>query len=399
MGEESSLSESRVPQALVAASGALLFVVILEALGRFRYIESLTGVDPIIFTGEYLVGVATSLPFVIGVGYAGYWLTKSSISPRRYRRVGIWGVAGLVASLVINGAMIVVFTVDATWLLVGWLRWAVAIGLGIGVAIGISEARAVDSAIEAERAELQAEHLEAQRDLLEYLNSLLRHEVLNSVNVISGYASLLQEEHPSESRSHEYGETIQEQSQDMSQVIQDVRVLLDATHGTATFDPVNLSEILREEVKKADRTYDTAEIDASIPDDVFVPADRLLRRVFGNLLSNAVEHNDSEIPVVTVTVTTTSETVRIEIADNGSGIPDTAAETLFTRPETGQPDHGVGLYLVGKLVENYRGRIELTASDSNGSVFTVELPRVSPENPGSGEGVPTAFTLTDAEQP
>ncbi|WP_348643009.1 HAMP domain-containing sensor histidine kinase [Natronomonas gomsonensis] len=295
--------------------------------------------------------------------------------------------------------MIVAFTVDSTWLVVGWLRWAAAIGLGIGVAIGISEARAVDSAIEAERAELQAEHLEAQRDLLEYLNSLLRHEVLNSVNVISGYASLLQEEHPSESRSHEYGETIEEQSQDMSQVIHDVRVLLDATHGTATFDPVNLSEILREEVKKVDRTYDTAEIDASIPDDVLVPADRLLRRVFGNLLSNAVEHNDSETPVISVTVTTTPETVRIEIADNGSGIPDTAAETLFTRPETGRPDHGVGLYLVGKLVENYRGRIDLTESGSNGSVFTVELPRVSSENSGSGGGVSTAFTLTDAEHP
>jgi len=63
-------------------------------------------------------------------------------------------------------------------------------------------------------------------------------------------------------------------------------------------------------------------VETSIPDHVYVRADDdLLARIFANLLSNAIEHNDAATPRVEVTVEPGPETVRFEIADNGPGIP------------------------------------------------------------------------------
>lgn len=42
-----------------------------------------------------LVGVPTSLPFIAGLIYGGYWLVDSEVPAERYPRIGGWCVAGL----------------------------------------------------------------------------------------------------------------------------------------------------------------------------------------------------------------------------------------------------------------------------------------------------------------
>lgn len=106
-------------------------------------------------------------------------------------------------------------------------------------------------------------------------------------------------------------------------------------------------------------------------------ADDLLPRVFGNLLSNAVEHNDDAVPRISVTVTEWVDEVTVRIADDGPGIPASERETLFERSE--RADHGLGLYIVGELVERYGGRVELVETGPDGTTFDVTLDRV----PGS----------------
>lgn len=110
-----------------------------------------------------------------------------------------------------------------------------------------------------------------------------------------------------------------------------------------------------------------------VPDDVAVVADHLLTRVFGNLLSNAVLHNDAATPHVDVSVDSTPDVVHVRIADDGQGVPDSERETLFER--SGRGDHGLGLYLVRTITARYGGGVELTDTGSDGSVFTVTLPR------------------------
>ena len=328
---------------------------------------------------SFLVGVVTAGPFLLGLSYSGYWLRRSELSPSRYARIAGWYVAGTTAFALLNVALIV--AMDEPWTVaVSWLRWAVALGAGTGALIGIVEGRAIEQAVTAERAVVRSENLEQQRDLLDYLNSTLRHEVLNSATIIDGYASrLLERESELDAESERYLEIIREESDDMSDVVDDVRVLLRMTADDHELERVQLDDVLTDEVRKLNNRWDV-ETDLSIrtssPGDVVVRADEMLSRVFGNLLSNAVEHNDEGTPRVRIDVErrSGSDTVRIEISDNGPGIPETELDSLFERNTGRESTHGLGLYLVDELVARYDGTVELVDTDTDGSTFAVELP-------------------------
>jgi signal transduction histidine kinase len=256
----------------------------------------------------------------------------------------------------------------------------VALGAGTGLLVGCIEGRAVERALTAERTALQTEHLEEQRDYLDYLNGILRHEVLNTATIINGYASrVLEAESSLDDRSRRWLEIVIDESEAMSTVIDDVRVLLQTTEGSYRPERVDAARVLADEVRKLEHEWEPVDVETSIPDHVYVRADDLLARIFANLLSNAIEHNDAATPRVEVTVEPGPETVRFEIADNGPGIPESKVDSLFDRVESYGSTHGLGLYLVSQLVARYDGSIELTETGSDGSRFTVELPAASSE--------------------
>jgi signal transduction histidine kinase len=78
---------------------------------------------------------------------------------------------------------------------------------------------------------------------------------------------------------------------------------------------------------------------------------------------------------VSVSVTPDTETVTVEVTDNGPGIPDDDIEGLFDPVPTQRADHGLGLTIVARLVERYDGTIELVDTGPHGSTFAVTLPR------------------------
>ena len=379
------VSADRVPRYVVGFGAALTFVLIGE-------IALYVALDvPFRLRGEFLIGVATTIPFLVGIAFGGRWLRTGDLSPARYPRVVGWSLGGLATFLLVNLTLIAVMPTDSWAHVVSWVRWAVAFGAGVGLLIGCIEARAIERSLTAERAALRAEHLEEQRDYLDYLNGVLRHEVLNAATIVNGYASLLREEAATTDQQRQWAEIVIDESEEMSTVIDDVRVLLQSIDGEWQLEPVNLSRILTDEVEKLEHKWGPVDVETEIPSDVSVLADDLVARVFGNLLSNAVEHNDAERPRVAVTVDPGPETVRIEIADNGPGIPESAVDTLFDRVESRGSTHGLGLYLVHRLVARYDGSVELTETGSDGSLFTVELPAAadderperSVENPDS----------------
>ncbi|QLG28624.1 HAMP domain-containing histidine kinase [Halorarum halophilum] len=380
-------AEERIPR-YVLALGALLTLLLV---GEFLSLL-VRGTDEV-YQPEFLIGVVSAVPFIVGITYGGYWLRRSTLSPDRYPRIGRWCAGGLVVFLLINLALIAVMGGGSLPLVVGWIRWAVSLGAGVGLLVGIVEARAIQEALAAERAALRAENLESQRDLLDYLNSILRHEVLNSAAIIGGYASLLQEEHDEDEQEWRYARTIDRQAADMTKVIRDVRVLLSTTSGGENLERMDLARVLRDEVRKLHDRYRVVEVETSIPDDAAVAADDLLPRVFANVLSNAVEHNDATTPRVTVTVEPGPETVVVEIADNGPGIPEEDVDTLFDRTEATGGTHGMGLYLVGRILDRYDGSIELASTGADGSTFVIELPRASEESDGHHPAEGTAPSL------
>lgn len=235
-----------------------------------------------------------------------------------------------------------------------------------------------------------------REDELSILNRIVRHDIRNDMSVIDGRGELLAE-HVDES-----GEThlqkIRKTSQDIVELTDNVGTLMDSITSEETMDvqPTELIAVLEAQLDKARMRHEDAEfaVDDALPEECYVEANEMLSSVFTNLFNNAVNHNESATPRVTVTVEKTASAVRIEVADNGPGIADDRKERIFGRGEKGldSTGTGVGLYLVDTLVDHYGGTIAVrdsverrsagngTQSDDNersGAVFVVELPLVA----------------------
>ncbi|GGS25252.1 MULTISPECIES: ATP-binding protein [Actinokineospora] len=97
-----------------------------------------------------------------------------------------------------------------------------------------------------------------------------------------------------------------------------------------------------------------------------------LREAIGVLLDNAHRHGGG---TVTLTARVSGETVVVEVADNGPGVPDELAPHIFDRGVSGAGSTGLGLALARALVDSDGGRMELsTAKPATFSVF-LRMPR------------------------
>ncbi|WP_241432290.1 sensor histidine kinase [Halogeometricum borinquense] len=364
----------RGPRVLVGLG--VLFVLVI--VGEWTAFEILRPDKD--YTRDYVLTLLFNGIPALGISYTGYWLRRSDIEADQYRRVVAWCLGGMAAFLSLNLVIIALWPADHFIENLGWARGSAVYAACGGLIMGVIEARAIKRARVAEREIARTKRVEAKRQWLGYMNSLLRHEVLNTANVIEGYSELLLEEDTND-LSADRLEVIRQQSRNLSEVINDVQVLIEATEEGHELEPVSLSDVLNESVVELRAMDETVDVEAAIPEDVFVRADRLLPRVFCNLLQNAVKHNDSAVPRVSITLATDADTAVVTITDNGRGIPEEKRETLF-EGDTRTSNHGLGLYLVRTLTERYGGAIELRETGPEGSVFTVELPRV--QRPSAG---------------
>ncbi|NLI93255.1 MAG: sensor histidine kinase [Peptococcaceae bacterium] len=102
--------------------------------------------------------------------------------------------------------------------------------------------------------------------------------------------------------------------------------------------------------------------------------------VLGNLIENAFDAamEDSEYPEVYVSVKQTDTLLKIEVKDNGSGIPEDIRESIY-EPGFTTKSHGTGYGLanVASRVKAANGAIEFTTSDQ-GTTFYVTIPFEAP---------------------
>ncbi|MHC3436506.1 ATP-binding protein [Natrialbaceae archaeon A-gly3] len=219
------------------------------------------------------------------------------------------------------------------------------------------------------------EALLAERETVEFLNQVLRHEVLNAMNVILAEAQFVRERADEEDR--ERVDAILARGDHVVTVIQNVRSIVETLTDDDQLTAVDLSRVLEDVLEDARTSFPDATItvDGEIPEDVVVTANGLLASVFENLVHNAIRHNDRE-PVVTVGVETAGRSVRVAVADNGPGIPDEDKREVFGKGERGikSPGSGFGLYIADTLVTHFGGDVELEDNDPRGAVFTVSLP-------------------------
>ncbi|MDQ2951175.1 MAG: ATP-binding protein, partial [Chloroflexota bacterium] len=107
---------------------------------------------------------------------------------------------------------------------------------------------------------------------------------------------------------------------------------------------------------------------------------RRIEQLVDNLIENAIKYSEASMPV-SVRVWREAEEARIDVRDQGIGIPDGDMSTIFDRFARGSNvdgaryhGTGLGLYICRGVVEEHGGRIWVESEIGKGSVFHVALP-------------------------
>jgi signal transduction histidine kinase len=149
--------------------------------------------------------------------------------------------------------------------------------------------------------------------------------------------------------------------------------------------PVNLNVL----AGRIQRTFKDEASEKGLTFEVSVPENipevwgnqEMIEQLLENLVSNAIKYTPAGGRVSLAASCGTDGMVRIEVSDNGIGIPKSAMPRLFTeffRAENARSVEevgtGLGLAIVKGIVEQHGGRIIVESEEGLGTIFVVHLP-------------------------
>ncbi len=254
------------------------------------------------------------------------------------------------------------------------------------VAAGIAAKRAADD-LRRLNEQLERRVRERTRDLDTFARTA-SHDLKAPVRAIQGFARAIQADAgdtlPAEVRS--YVASIVTAADEMTTLVDGILAYSRASRDAIALEAVALDTVFVAVVDDLERRH--PELAACVCVKRPLPSVRgsitALRLVFGNLVANALRYVAPGVtPEVRISATEVGTGVRVDIIDNGIGVPEDARERIFEpferlhASET-YPGTGVGLATARRAVERLGGSIAVSANAEGGSVFGVWLPERAP---------------------
>ncbi|MGK7922899.1 MAG: ATP-binding protein [Trichodesmium sp.] len=243
--------------------------------------------------------------------------------------------------------------------------------------------------------------LEKERDLRELRGrffSMVTHEFGNPLNTVLLSIQLLKSYNSqiTEVEKNTYLDYIEESTQEMLELLDDVRFIGKADAGKLKYKPapIDLIKVC---------TYITSSIKVTASNNhkinftvnnklttksksksgknhvqFFLMDEKLIRHILNNLLSNAIKYSPTG-GEVNFDLTLEDKTGIFVIKDEGMGIPIENQEKLFESfyraSNVGKiPGTGLGLSIVKQCVELHNGKIDFSSEVGKGTTFIIEIP-------------------------
>lgn len=327
--------------------------------------------------GPVLAGVANVGLSLALVGVS-VWLGRSSLPADRRWTVAGWTLLGSAVALSVEGFTIAVRLLEGR--VVSEPQFSLIVVGTLGGLLGAFVGKY------AEDARSEARRAKETRDAMAFTNSLLRHDVLNGLQIMHGHAELVAED--GDGRLETSGEALERQVETLTDLVEEVRAVSETLLGEADPEPIDLVAVLDDAIESAADADAAATIETDLPESLPARGTPALNSVFTNLCNNAVQHTDSGVHV-RVEGSADVETVTVTIADDGPGIPASERERIFESGVTSDGgDGGLGLHIVATILERTGGSITVTDSDLGGAAFVVTLPRATAGAEKTNEGNP-----------
>ena len=213
----------------------------------------------------------------------------------------------------------------------------------------------------------------------------LVHEIRTPLGSINTITYLLQRPGIAEPQRIALTQTIQSETQRLTELVTSFLDLARLESGRLAFHPVafDAGELLNEcfEVIRPRAVEHGIHLKSDVsPDLAPVTADRdQLKQVLVNLLSNAVKYNRPEGSILTHLWNEPGR-AWFSIADTGLGIPTGLLPHMFEKFFRARPDDpmtpgtGLGLFICKKIIETHRGQIFVESQEDVGTTFRFFLP-------------------------
>lgn len=218
----------------------------------------------------------------------------------------------------------------------------------------------------------------------------ISHEIRTPLNAVMGFSGLLKDDHITRNESLMYIDMINESSEHLLHVMDDIIEFSFIDSGLVEVHPVKvkipklLDDLLRETEgyqTKMNKSQLQVSVQNALPDKFKLITDESrLRQILLNLLSNAVKFTEQGGITISVSYTD-NRWVLFSVKDTGIGIPAKMHKVIFRRFRQADEGHtrmfggnGLGLALCKHLAHMLGGHIELKSRPGKGSEFLLFLP-------------------------
>jgi len=275
------------------------------------------------------------------------------------------------------------------------------LGVAAQAAVAIDNARLYEAAQAqiARREQAEAALRETDRRKDEFL-ATLAHELRNPLAPIRQAALISKMSTATAAQKRWSHDVISRQVQHMSLLLDDLLDVSRITRGTLQLrkQATELTSVVDAAVETARPTLDAKRhrlaIDICREQTYFSVDPMRIAQVLSNLLTNAAKYTDPD-GVIRLVARRSSNSVVIQVIDNGIGIAEDALPHIFqmfsqvnATQDRSDGGLGIGLALAKGLIELHGGHIEATSPGlGRGSEFTVSLPLgtvIAPRHAGAG---------------
>jgi len=216
------------------------------------------------------------------------------------------------------------------------------------------------------------------------------HELRTPIAMLQGYSEAIMDDiASSEEERKEITKVIYDESLRMGRLVNELLDLARMQSGNITLNKENVDfdTLINRVIRKFQGLAKDNQITltATKVDDIgeiYIDSDRI-EQVFTNLIDNAIRHTEENGQVV-VHVTGQETSIKVDIKDTGSGIPEEDLPFVFERfykadkaRTRGKSGTGLGLAIVKNIISAHNGNISVHSKLGEGTTFTFVIPRKS----------------------
>lgn len=220
------------------------------------------------------------------------------------------------------------------------------------------------------------------------LISNISHDLKTPITAIKGYVEgIMDGVASSPEKIDKYIRTIYNKANDMDKLIDELTFYskIDTNGIPYNYKVISVVDFFTDCAKEVGLDMESMNIDFyfnnNVDRDTFIVADvEQMKRAVNNIISNSVKYMDKDDPKIGISLLDEGDFVRIDINDNGIGIPSEDLPYIFDRfyrtdssRNSSKGGSGIGLSIVRKIVEDHGGRIWAKSEQGSGTDIIIML--------------------------